>query len=749
MNNENFILYAANCFRDSDPPCVSACPLGVDVRSLVGKIQAGNFSAAYRIYRQHVLFPDIVSRICAEPCRQACVRKRHDASVYLRKLEEACVALAKNRRPSAFQVPKKPYVVGIVGAGLSGLSCALKLASRNYGVRIYCRSEKPGGRLAEHLPENIYLPELEMQFSQLDHECWFSRPVADLDDIECDAIYVATGEGGDDFGLAQGLNPDSLATSREGVFLGGGIIGAGPLEAIEQGVRASASIETYLKVGATGDSSASPTSKPPNNGFYSLPLARAHPGFDADHPLDGDSAIAESARCLRCNCSRCRQNCEMMERFRCYPPKIANDIVASVNAIETLTERIAQRLVNSCTQCGVCKEVCPENVDMEECILRARRELYKNGSLPPAFHDYWLRDMDHANGEAGFLLLPEGVAKCAYLFFPGCQLGASDAAYVIETYDFLRGAYPDTALMQACCGVPADWAGNEELRDQVVASLREAWEAAGRPKLIAACPTCQKTLGRYFPESETLSLYEVLAGLWSQNVGALDEVVVYDSCSSRDVPAMSRGVRDLAGRAGLRWREVEGETPRCCGYGGNIYSANPKLVDAIVAKRIEVYGEEAEYLCYCANCRDTFARAGRSSRHILDYLFTGNPPDRPAPSLGQRRGNRMLVKEYFVGSGEGARDSDADGIGDIELILPPELVRKMDALLVLEDDVRRVIRHCEETGEMVVHSPGGLRTGHLRLGVITCWVKYRSEGANVYLLDNLYVHRMAIEENRI
>ena len=87
MEIEDFKEYTAKCFQGTDAPCMAVCPLKVDVRSVIDKVQKGNFSAAYRAYRNQVLFPGIVSRICEQPCRAVCVRRRVDKAVEMRCIE--------------------------------------------------------------------------------------------------------------------------------------------------------------------------------------------------------------------------------------------------------------------------------------------------------------------------------------------------------------------------------------------------------------------------------------------------------------------------------------------------------------------------------------------------------------------------------------------------------------------------------------------------------------------------------------
>jgi Fe-S oxidoreductase len=712
---------------------------------MVEKIQRGNFTSAYRVYRNQVLFPGIVCKICSQPCYSVCVRQDHDQPLFIRKLEAACVAYTKDSVPIQYNVPVKKATIAVIGSGLSGLSCALKLAARNYRVRLYEAKEHFGGRLWKIIPPEAFLSEFELQFSNVEYEYYMSSPIQNLDDLDADAIYIATGHNGEHFGLLESVNTSSLGTSRQGVFMGGALLGVYSIASIEHGVRASHSIEKYLKVGAM-DGMPETYSRPTiNNTFYKLPVQKMLSSSQNVENLSKEEAIDESLRCMRCTCSECRDHCEMMQHFNTFPMKLTTDIMSSLNVIERLTERVAQRLVNSCTQCGVCKEVCPEGVDMETCILETRRALHRDMALPKAFHDFWLRDMEHADEEGRLMYCPPGNAKCRFLFFPGCQLGASDPEYVFKTYSYLCERHSDTGLLLACCGVPANWAGDEERHDRAMQSLHVDWERSGKPKFILSCPTCYKTFSRYFPESEQVSLYEHLAqyGLELAELPPSSRVTIYDPCSSREFPSMQQSVRTLVERAGFHIEELDTSHPqaRCCSFGGNIYAANQKLAGDIVSRRLK--SSDAEYITYCSNCRDIFSAAGKECRHILDVLFALNHATRRPPSLSQRRANRLTTKAHYLKqAGLDSPSPPRDG-WNMQVIINPDLLQKMDKLLILEEDVKETLKHCENSNQKVLDQVSGQYSGHLQIGIITYWVTY-SKSDDGYILHNVYSHRMSI-----
>ena len=91
----------------------------------------------------------------------------------------------------------------MVGAGLSGLGCALRLANRKYRVDVYERSGRVGGRLWDEMDPEIFLADIRLQFSNEEYGLFLDHTVETLEPLRAqyDAVYVATGSGGDAFGL--------------------------------------------------------------------------------------------------------------------------------------------------------------------------------------------------------------------------------------------------------------------------------------------------------------------------------------------------------------------------------------------------------------------------------------------------------------------------------------------------------------------------------------------------------------------
>jgi Fe-S oxidoreductase len=737
--------HVENCFSGDDPPCRSQCPLNLDIVSFNNKLQKKNFSGAYTIYRDHVIFPEIVCYLCDHPCQSTCVRKDVDSAIDMKKLERAAIDFTRSTDPIKFNIPKKDEHVAIVGAGLCGLTCTSKLSSHGYDVTVFEKSDRIGGRLWDLMPSDIFLAEIENQMKYLTYNLKLNTEIKDLEELkDFDAVLIATGKNGEDFGLLEGLNRESFGSTKDGFFVAGSILGSSPLQSIENGIRASLLIESYLKIHRMHEMEGINVAKP-SRLKMNIDKIQPVPAVESDR-YTKEEAVAEANRCLKCDCRECQTTCDLMQYYKLLPKRIVSDVRVSFNPIEGLMKRCATRMLSSCSDCGACNNTCPMNIDMGEFLINARRIMHREGNLPLAFHDYWIRDMYHAQSDKSYIAKnAPGSEKSQYMFFPGCQLGASDPDYVKEAYAYLRDKLPDAGLILGCCGAPAEWAGDEALMKEMTDGIRSKWQEMGKPQGIFACPTCEKMFRKYLPEIPQISLYDIIKekGLPDKQKKQTGTVSVFDPCSSRYDPSMQKSVRDLVLATGLTIDELPctDQNTQCCGYGGHIYVPNPTLFDRIATDRISL--SDHPYITYCTNCRDIFACKNKPARHILDLVFGLNDDSRHSPSLSARRSNHIALKADLLQSVWGEKMENLRE-KTFKIVIPPELEEKLNITLITEDDIRQVIEHCEETGNKVVDCNTGNHIGHLKEGVLTFWVIYKVEG-NVYTIVNAYCHRMTIE----
>ncbi|MEW6070179.1 MAG: NAD(P)-binding protein, partial [Candidatus Thermoplasmatota archaeon] len=136
-------------------PCTNACPAGVHAQGYIALISQGKFKEALALIREKNPFPAICGRVCHHPCEDECNRKELEEPIAIRALKRFASDYVRQQgeEPVEHVVPTTEKKVAVVGAGPSGLTCALNLLELGYQVTIFESSNKPGGMLLSCLPE--------------------------------------------------------------------------------------------------------------------------------------------------------------------------------------------------------------------------------------------------------------------------------------------------------------------------------------------------------------------------------------------------------------------------------------------------------------------------------------------------------------------------------------------------------------------------------------------------------------------
>lgn len=739
---------AEKCHQNEPPFCQAACPFRLDIRGLEEKWKKGRFNAAYRSYQNTVGFPGIVAEICDRPCEKACIRAQIDRAISIGLMERATVEYAKRKAPNAYNLPSKGRKIAIIGGGLSGLGCALRLCNKKYEVTVFEKEPVLGGHARSLMNQEAFDAELRNQFQFEDWEKRLGEEITSIEPLqnEFEAIYVATGSGGTDFGL----EPDeggAFATKTPGVFMGGSLTGSSTMKALADGLDVSLAIERYLKTGGMNE----PFKKEGTHLKMNLSLIeKVEPVLPADgERFTEDEAAQEIGRCVKCSCNACMKACDLMRLHEKTPRRIYEEIYITIHP-GTLSRdgTWATRLITTCDQCGLCKAVCPQHIDFGEFFLESHRAMHKKGAMPWPFHDFWLRDMEFSSGKAKVCRKPDGAQKSTYAFFPGCQLAASDARYVTKTYEWLLAKQPDTAIWMTCCGAPAEWAGDETAFGEYVENLKKEWCELGEPTVIFACTNCRKLFDQYLPEIPAVFISQVMEewGIERQPAeaeGEFPEVcAVFDPCASRGFPELQESVRRLLTSLGTKWESLpyEGEKSRCCGYGGHINIAAPNYTKRVAWERSR---ESAlPYLTYCANCRESFAGQEKEALHLLDLIFGINGDRRPACTVTEKREQRLLAKKSLL---ETFWHETMEEEPHMNLIVDKDLERKLSESQILVSDMEQVIEYCEKEERGVLDPETNRMVGHLKIQNITYWAEYEALPEGGFKLWNGYSHRMKLE----
>ncbi len=745
-----------NCLEKEPPFCRVACPFGLDVIDVIEKLKRGALRSAYQTYRDSVLFPSIVSEICPEPCKGVCPRADFGGPVELRSLEEALVKHTENQEPTVYNLPQKEQKVAIIGGGLSGLGCALRMATRRYEVTLYEKESRIGGSLWNDLPDGRFMEEIERQFTGLKYNLKLDTKIEKLDDLLAfDAIYIATGHGGSAFDIEKLTDRDGHHILQDGplVIIGGEVTGKDTIHALAEGIDKAVVIDNYLRskriilsqkkteTGTIIDKSKwkdLPTIKPKDDVYTEEELKE------------------EASRCMECQCDFCMTYCDLPEYLGKWPLRIRDEVAATVLPGKTeLKGTPAKRLMSTSNLTGICKEVCPVEIDLDGYILEGRKSMHSQGKVPWAFHDFWIRDMDHADSHKSQIAkTPLGEEGCKVAYFPGCQLSASRPGLVDKSYSYIKSKEPCAGLLLRCCGVPAEWAGMEDLHANKIGEIRQAWEEMGSPLIILACPTCGKKFQEFLPEIPTIFIYEWMVEKGIDSEGCLKDASeiqrysVFDPCSTRHMPKVQEAVRILLGGLGIPLEELpfSKDKANCCSFGGQPAIADPDYQKFVAKKRIEE--GECPYITYCVNCQDVFVAEGKESLHLLDLFFTNSEDKgeiRDRYTETQRRRNRESLKRDLLERhwGENMVDDKKEEL--IKLEWASGVLEKISRQRILEEDVLEVIKFCQRTKRKVCHAEKKTWSGYREIGYMTYWVEYEELEDGKFLVHNAYSHRMKIE----
>ncbi len=762
------------CIQDCAPTCSASCPIHVDVRAMVAAVAAGDFAAGLKVLARTLPFPRTISRICDAPCQPVCKRQEAGDPIEIRALELACTEYGG--APDKPRVlPKRGKTVAVVGGGLSGLTAAFDLARKGYTVSVYEARDRFGGRLLDFpeavLPRRILCDELaivESVFAEISLNAGLQPESLAALRRECDALYLAVGWPPEStFGLSVtesgrvAVDPVTFETSMEGVFAGGDMLRSGaersPIRAISDGRRAAISIDRYLQ-------KVSLTASRIKEGSYvtrlytntagippqpAIPLANPHAGYSREE------AIAEAERCIQCECMECVKTCEYLRAYGRYPRKYLREIYNNLSIVKG--ERKSNQFINSCSLCGLCGEICPEDLDMGPIIKNARRVMVEQGRMPPSAHDFALRDMEFSNGDKFALARPyPGNTSSGTVFFPGCQLAGSSPGHVMQAYAYVCEQLGNAGLMLRCCGAPADWAGRTDLFQAALAEMRADLEKLGARRLVVACSTCYQMFKANLPEIELVSLWEVYAehGLpqRSESVApglALPAMCVHDPCTTRYEARIQASARTIIRQLGYAIEELplSRERTECCSYGGVMWLANRPLAEEVVQRRIAE--SSLDYVTYCAMCRDFFANRGKPTLHLLDLIYEPDASargERPGPGFSQRHENRAHLKRRLLKEVWGEEMTGTqDAYEAIRLLIAPDVQARLEERLILVEDIQRVIEYAERTGRKLLNSATGHLLAHYQPTAVTYWVEYAAEG-DAFVIHNAYSHRMEIAE---
>jgi hypothetical protein len=224
-------------------------------------------------------------------------------------------------------------------------------------------------------------------------------------------------------------------------------------------------------------------------------------------------------------------------------------------------------------------------------------------------------------------------------------------------------------------------------------------------------------------------------------------VAIHDPCSTRYESGIQDAVRNILGKMGCEIQELtlSREKTECCSFGGLMWLANKPVAEKAVQRRINESPQD--YLTYCAMCRDFFARRGKRTLHIFDYIYGDPGSDLSlAPTVGfsQRHENRARLKEKLLKERWSEIMPEQAAFESIRLVLPESVLQMLEDRLILVEDMQKVIEYAERTGKRMFNAATGRYLAYYKPTSVTYWVEYTPQDDGTYLVYKAYSHRMEI-----
>ena len=153
---EQAVDEANRCLNCKNKPCVSGCPVSIEIPDFINKIKERNFTEEYKIISRNSSLPAVCGRVCPQEtqCECKCVRGIKGEPVAIGRLERFVADWYNSSADINTELPTyNGHKCAIIGAGPSGLACAGDLAKMGYKVTVFEALHLAGGVLVYGIPE--------------------------------------------------------------------------------------------------------------------------------------------------------------------------------------------------------------------------------------------------------------------------------------------------------------------------------------------------------------------------------------------------------------------------------------------------------------------------------------------------------------------------------------------------------------------------------------------------------------------
>ena len=131
---------ARRCLNCKNKPCVSACPVQINIPAFIERVANEDMDGAFEILSKSTSLPAVCGRVCPQEnqCEGKCVRGIKGEPVGIGRMERFVADWhMANAKETEVNIEKNGMKVAVVGCGPAGITCAGELIKKGYDVTVF------------------------------------------------------------------------------------------------------------------------------------------------------------------------------------------------------------------------------------------------------------------------------------------------------------------------------------------------------------------------------------------------------------------------------------------------------------------------------------------------------------------------------------------------------------------------------------------------------------------------------------